>query len=796
MVDSWRSRCLRRLCAIRVAVALVFLGLSGSQAWFLASKDGPVLSRSSLAIRKALYYSRDDKDISSRYSNETLDGSTSRSFVDDAAEDYLLWIPKSPTAAEKMINDEIGSKGEEKQREECDSLTRAIGQVHAILDLYEDSNVEDDGHFESDAAISLMDHYYLDEDYSGVESTKISTNVVLTVVENVILSSMATQCDPTDFTYWTTDSLAKLEELVWRCRKVGLAPSVLVMDSLWMMHEYQLHKSVSTSDGNVASTYPSENSANEYTHRAVKLLHHWFEWARSGDLAPQPGFYFIKLLEFARQQKVSMSERYASLHWTARLFDSKLTCCDSMWGLYCTAHSQNLQSCRRSRASEYLKESLSFSVPCRAYELMSSMLSEFDWQEKHCRVLRDRIDLAFYDDDYSPTTTELWDALKRYAVSGRAQDTAWLVRVLQHEADSSLLERYFVQSLLQSTQRGSLQYMEHFVLSTQRASHRGPPSNSTRQMDSFRMLLQKWSQAQMPGAGMRAEAVFRVVEDIYRDSELDSSWCPDEECVYYVVTAYLQEHSVSLSHVMDADRFVRDCVAKMYLMGTTETISSLNDNSNSSQCFPIFGRLLQAYKAYSPTDPAKARERADKLFCFLLIQHRDRAISEEPGPDHFRHLLSQFRRAPASARRSLEYYQLLTRLHGIHILSVPPDVSNARQVLSILARSNQTDFGESAESILHNVQDSTHDKELHDSWSRMVWCVVACHCKKADGKEGVEAAIRVLVEADLLHSSLWTRASHRTLLNALRCMEGGGSVRGLERWSSVANDTLTGRKTM
>jgi hypothetical protein len=679
----------RRVLQFGFAPVLVSFVHLGCEAWF-GNDLWPTLARQRRSKQLLHYNSRNDPNEQHmvprmRYSNEPTNGMQQR----------------NQEVSHVLVPQQIG--GETKPVSEH-SLLRAIEQVNAILRLYEESRLD----ISRNANYSSIGKRLLD--------ATISPEVVLAALESVVLNARFELDD---------ESLKRVEGLIWRLQRAGLVPSLAVMETLWMMLQYQEAK--------------DSSKAGEIVERAATVLALWYSWAQpSSDkkLPPPPGVYLLKVLDSAAQQNITMSPH--------------------IWDVYTEAHSAHV-------------------LPQQVFHLAFSILSYSgsEWQIRTCHILRSMMSSS---SEYQASVAQLMFALEVSSTTGRATDAAWLIRLLEHDgqADPCLLRQYFIKSLLRSTEPGSLHYMERYVFAQQPSGNETMPE-SPRWIDTVKMLLQKWSDARIPGAGIRAEHIFRCCEEVLRQ-ETNSTLCPDEECVYHVVMAYLNEHSVSLSHVVDASNFVRDCVSKQYLS---------NPNSNNTgptrQSFPIFDRLLGSFVSQSSMD-SKAGQYSDQLFRFFIIQHRSRNVSEEPGPQHLGRLLRQFNRSPVSARsvrKGLEYFQLLACLHARNKTSVGPNFLNARQLLGLLARTNQSQYyGDIGEAILNSVLDETRPDPY--SLGHMFWCVIQCHCNLGNSTYGLEAAMRVLEQMEDFHLQnpsklILTSAPYQTILGTVAAC-GAGSA--------------------
>jgi hypothetical protein len=182
-LDRMNYNGLRSLVVVQVSLFLVVFGRLGD-AWLGDFWPGATTRTrvssfpvTDSAVRLRVF--RRSEAWALDFSNDTQ---TSRIRPVLVGRDSSLGIPKSPEAAERMVHGKQKTRG---------SLRHAIEQVHAILDLYEEST-----------RTAPQSEYGRD--------AMISPDIVLTILESVVM----TQSNADEF--WNADSLEKLEDLVWR----------------------------------------------------------------------------------------------------------------------------------------------------------------------------------------------------------------------------------------------------------------------------------------------------------------------------------------------------------------------------------------------------------------------------------------------------------------------------------------------------------------------------------------------------------------------------------------------------
>lgn len=566
------------------------------------------------------------------------------------------------------------------QMEEGESWRRAVRHTNAILDMYNETG------------------------------SVLSADLVTTTLENVVQLSV-------DNPHKVTQELLEdVESLIWRIRKFDLVPSVRVLESLWDMQVYHRKN--------------RPEKASKEVGRQVNLLTHWREWSsntqneRARILDSPPESYLVELLEYAVEQRVSMSF--------------------TLWELYNTVSSDD-NACGR---------------PVYANVLRILAQSPSSWNVRQRRVCNDMIKQSRrkLNEPYWPTPDELRRAMEAAAIAGRAQDAAWLLRTLNagsETASDQVLQYFrtsFIRALLHCNDPGSMLYMEELLASDQW-------ENDT--LEQWKLLLQKLASSQRAGCGTRAEKVFEKIEQKY--TEGDKNWMPDLECVSLVVQSYLNEPERSLKHILKATTFVKRCVASYHL----------HESSNGSNCrIRLFDTLLKSFDDYARTKP-EAVIAADDLFRFFLVQHRDGRVSEIPDQYHLGHILRYYNRQykkpmlHKGAQKSLEYFRLYRTLAQKRIVALPPDLFNVRQLLGTLARSGEAGYGVVANKTLAEALET--ESLLHPyALGHCHWTVIACLCR--DGM--VEQALGVLQQWEEAHRTCpervrLTGAPYQTIIHTL-----------------------------
>lgn len=567
----------------------------------------------------------------------------------------------------------------------------------------------------------------------------LSVDLVMSTLENVVQHSTAKPQEVTG------ELLEEVESLVWRLRNFDLIPSLRVLQALWEMQQYH--------------TVNLAEKASKQVGRQVNLLAHWREWSQKGQLSPPPISYLVGVLQYAASEHVSMSF--------------------TLWELYQAVSRDTEVPCERVLYSHVLK-------------VLSQ--SPSSWNVRQRRVCQDMITQSRRKliQPFWPTPEEINDALEATVPVGRAQDAAWLTRILEMSPEccedmKKECRRLFLKALLYSDDPGSLLYMEELLFSGKRENE---------SIEDWKILLNKCVRWNQVGCGERAAIVLHKIEQ--KCEENGELWTPDAEILGSVVQAYLNEPDRSLQHLLQATRVVKRCITKY------KTYSS----SHKSQ-FRLFDKLLGAFDEYARTDPIALKE-ADDLFRFFVVQHRDgRVESEEPGPFHLGHILRYYNRQyrketlRRGAGKSLEYFRLFRSLYQKGLISTPPDLFNVRQLLGTLARTPDPGFGAVANETLAEalaVESAIHPYAL----GHMFWCVIKCFCNE----NNVDAALQVLDQWEQAHHAnpamiRLTGAPYQTLIHTMALHPAGnnpGKARALmdrvERQYHIGNERVKLRKKL
>ena len=416
----------------------------------------------------------------------------------------------------------------------------------------------------------------------------VSSDVVINALEGLISralkdiehddSSRATDCQP-----------EALEKLLDRINELDQSPSLLTIESLWMIQQESWARVLQAKQVSFTEVY-------EHIGRTVRLLQKWMDWADQAhtQLAghPPPTLLLLDTLQTASCHGVKMSEE--------------------LWNLYQTT----------MRLSPTNRQGVCQEVHAHLLHILS--YSGGEWETRQCQVLRNIVTAV--DLKARPSLSEWVRALKASCAHGRVADAAWLTRTIAskhslNSTDTQQIHLLFLESLLHCKEPGSLLYMERLLMDWAKGDDdtlRVPVT-----LDMVRMLLQKCCMSRAPWAGGRAERNFyRMINA----SNLTEACRSDAESVYHVASAYLQEHTFSLAHVRKADNFVRKCVRDVGLhLPSTDADGSCR----------VFDRLLKAYgsSTFNVADRRKALYRADELFRFFFRQHRDGHVTSEE-PDH------------------------------------------------------------------------------------------------------------------------------------------------------------------
>lgn len=638
------------------------------------------------------------------------------------------------------------------------SVQRAIEQLHAILDVYNATTAASAATTSATTtrAVAAAD----DSSVGAASGSIISGDLALNVLEGVVIACLRNPHTLTDFV------LEQLEDLVLVrfgdvVRDLG-APSEQVLNGLWMMQQYNLQTSSQREEQEKVLGEALVKPSREVG-RSIRLLSRWYEWEARGAIARRPpDSYLMGVLNFALQRHVTMSF--------------------AIWDLY-----RHLTAAvASSRGSSDLKSHPSVVPPRELYGLMISLLSisSSEWRIRQCGVVRDMLvcGRTLNDVSYEPTVEELREVYKCATKSGRVKEAAWLLRLIREKGGDVTgdCRLQFLQGLARSNDtEKATSHMERLLLSS------GDSKWCELGRDSYNMLLQKWlaSKNMQDGAGMRAQAVFEQMLQKYRETGAEE-WKPDELSVYLVVMSHLRDPKPSLSHVTDAEKFLRTCVEAGLLRRPR-----LADPSQKSASWRIFDRLLGAYcsRKYNGSEEGVRVAAADKLFQYFLVQHRQGSVDEAPDRYHLTHILRLFNYAVMStapnhaslsaalaATKSLEYFRLIQKLSGPkgEETDSAPDVFNVRQLLGTLALSEQAGHGQVSNELLQEILLRNETTPLNAyALGHTFWCVIKCNCRDG-GKVGLRTAVDVLRQMEAIYagnraSIRLTGASYQTILKAV-----------------------------
>ena len=578
---------------------------------------------------------------------------------------------KSSGRSIKSINDETAKSKD-------GSWRKAIQHTNAILDMYN----ETEGGVTEDLVMSTIEHViqkFLDKPYEAGDP----------ILENV-------------------------ETLVWRLRDFNLVPSVHMLNALW--EKQQCHRD------------NSADNASEYVTRQVNLLTNWRVWSAMKErkskrrLGPPPVSYFLDVLQYVVDQKLSMSL--------------------PLWELYQSISRDPEVPCVRIIYSQVLK--ILAQSPANWTVLQKSVCYDMITQSSQ------KLGEPFW-----PSQEEILKALRASAQEGRAQDAAWLLRALESYSErtdevTKESRSLFLRAVYNSSDPGSLVYMKELLFSRKWEND---------DLDNWKMLLQKTADSKISGCGKRARDIFRVLEKkCKRDRE---AWMPDSVCVYHVVKAYLNDPNKDIQTLLNACDFVK------------HTVWSYNLYRNEAhKSVRLFDTLLSAFDDYAHTNHLVICA-VDELFRFFVIQHREGRVHEEPDCYHLGHLLRYFNRQyhdsrlRLGAKKSLEYYRLFRSLHQRGSISSPPSLFNTQQMLGTLARSQEPGFGSAANATLHEALPLDSPIAPH-ALGHMYWCVIRCYCTDNKVKEAISVLTIWEDEFDANPSLIrLTEAPYNTIINTL-----------------------------
>lgn len=581
------------------------------------------------------------------------------------------------------------SKGESHTSFQSSSLSpweRALEQVHAILDLYGNNT----GHQDS-----------------------ISADVLMTAVKSLI------QRQRKDRMALTTSTLCRLEELVWRFQHLGLRLTSTLLEEIWDLQQMDLQKRSQTQQ-------LSRRYCHSLVERQAKLLLCWMQWSQQGQphrkqetyfdslVRPPPPHNVLSTLQLAVRANASL---YPSL-WDLYLSLQNQTGC-SVSTLICSVSTMNM-----SRVYFSSMFRLSLATPSET----SKTLQVLQDMERHCQETG--------QSSYRPTIFELQGALEAASIDGSATEASWSFQHLLAFSDddddiedssnnasglTSISDEkvgYWRLLLLQAILRSpdAASNLASVALYAQRLIRhwRFQPQLSGGTIvqphrDLYHELLKAWASSRRSGAGQSAEAVYIQMVDHNASSlqpQLETNvnrWAssyptierqlPIEDCVHQVVLAYLQDTPLSLQNIRRADGFVRKSIlARQPSFGHLLAIQSNQTEADHRIALPTIEAILAAYAAIAPSDQ-RAIKPAERLFRFLLVQHRDGRTNEEPNPTHLQYVLDLAEDAAHGDEICVELFRLVSSLAESQLLSKGPDAGNMCQLLKVMSNSGKPGYG-------------------------------------------------------------------------------------------------------
>lgn len=623
----------------------------------------------------------------------------------------------------------VNLRRESAQIEQRGSVQRAIDQVDAIVRLY--NATTGDGKLSPDVVLSALE------------------SLLLTCCDRLIHGDAGQRMVSQSSV--TSELLERLEDLVWKLGECKVAPSTIILESLWSLQQsytYRLDSQngrlIPDEDGPTSDAKPSRQVG-----RRIRLLSEWVQWEmlvnmddaitsyrHRSHLAPLPVAYFLEVFDYSLDHKVTMS--YA------------------MWDLYRSLHDNH-------RKAQPLPVDLYASL----LKLIASSSNE--WKDRECRVLQDMVVQARRCNDsmYAPTSVQVSHALEHSVRAGRIVDVAWLLRQLPNGDPVVNHQLTFLKALSRCREPGSTLYMERLV----------DQWSEVVGIDGYKLLLEKLVTSRAPQQGARAHEAFKRIHlDHCRSSEISENgrldeWKPNAQLVYLVVQAYLRDPGdQQLERVKEADQFVRFCVKQGYLQ--QDSCSLVQKPHQQRYPYRAFDKLLQAYTSVVTPE---AHTLADQLIQFFLTQHRDGRVAEEPDSYHLGHVLRLWNRKSlggVGAYKSLEYLHLFdsVRNRGLSAFA-QPDEFNIRQVLGTLARSDVQGLGDEASRLLDRVLANEELRSDGYALGHMFYCVVKCFCNDRT-LSSVVKAMDTLDRMERIHDKnpklvQVTGAAYQTVLKTL-----------------------------
>ena len=593
---------------------------------------------------------------------------------DDLLDDILTKFIEQPLK-------ETFEKEHQDHLEEMKAVESDLSSSSSDFDCLTRSSESQEAAIEDVAAI--LDLHISENDFSG--TTGISEDIITKALEGLVQKIfLEDRKQPVSH-----QVVEKIEALFWRLEDLGILPTELSIETLWMLQQrsHQTNR---------------DSKVGKHIGRSVRLLVSWCQWSQTEDqnetpISPPPFQFISNTFRIARENNVTMSFR--------------------MWDLY-----------------EYFHENSPITPSRHFYTSTLNLLrgSPLSWKVRQCDVLHhlERLHQAKNDHRFAPTLQELEAALVAASKAGQAREATWLFRTIRSRYSKTETHSYlnlWFQSLRNSQELGSTKYMENMLLASQNDNAGSTDFDLMllmRHRYYYNMVLEKISIDGQPGSGMKAQQIFATMLREHRNSG-DESLRPDEESIHHVIMAYIQEENSDLQHLWDAQRFLRS------------TYQALGPVLPSTRSFRTMDKLLEAFTAYR-RDP-RAVQSSTRLFRFFLLSHRDGKTSEEPDSYHLGHILKILHEssAPEAVEKSLEFFRLLESLYKRRTIRNKPDAYNVRQLLAIIAKSGAKEYGSYAEKLLRRV---TSTRELPDFFDNFVvgqvfWYAIKCNCNGLTWKD-------------------------------------------------------------
>ena len=548
----------------------------------------------------------------------------------------------------------------------------ACEQVGAILDLYNSTIVDN----QNDSCEDTM------------PPTAISKVVVSKAIEGLILRILHD-----DRTILIDDNiLNQVESLFWRSYdELHIIPSHRSLDALW--HLYQRNwASLNNRLQKKQQHHPKQQQklhAGKHIGRCVNLLRKWTILSKS-DIS----------LSLEAGNKIPSSPPYEYIHAIFALADEKqrtMSC--NLWSLY-----------RGIRFSGLPPRSL-FDMVLR---ILSN--SSIDWKVKQCLVLQDMeilhrqstnihvVNSIPQHERFAPNLYELDRALRHVSKAGKAPEATWLFRMIvrrqqqqqqqqqQRQMQTNTLsssslavvisDRHFFAwyvALCNSPDQSSTFYLERLLDSAVNSHMDGNRRQHLRCTYCYHLLVKRYIKSNTPGAGFRAEQLFKKLATCCeKDSDNLSFLRPNETTVNLVVQCYIQSSSAdnhsrttaALQDIMDACNFVKQSVPNLPPMVDNDCSRTMNGGSKRANI--MFQQLLGRLEAYAGDSPEAATKGKD-LFRFFLVQYKQRRVSETPNESHAQHVVDAMQKQGASEKEIEKVHLDLCRLiNGSKNTSTPP----------------------------------------------------------------------------------------------------------------------------